>query len=375
MSSTVVEQKLSAMETGLKTFIDTHVNKAKELDLRMMQVEQAIVGRGPGSVGPAGFFGDKSIGEMICQSDGFAALQKGAPGTGKIAVGSFNKDITNGPPSAAQPLIAPYRMPGIIMPGLRPMTIRDLMPNLRTNSNLVQYSKETVFTNAAAPQAGEGVAKAQSDLTFELQSAPVQTLAHWMAASRQILDDAPALEDYLNARLTYGLKLVEEDQLLTGDGTGQNLSGLITNSTAYNRGTVAGDTDLDVIRRAKTQVRDSFFEADAVIVHPHDWERMELLKTSFGQYLVSVPKDGAPPQLWGMNVVATPAIPVGKFLCGAFRLAAAIWDRYDATIEISREHADFFTRNMVAILCEERLSLTVFRPLALVYGTLPQAGS
>lgn len=76
-------------------------------------------------------------------------------------------------------------------------------------------------------------------------------------------------------------------------------------------------------------------------------------------------------RLWAVPVVATESMHRGSFLVGAFRQAAAIWDRDDATVEVSREHSEFFIRNMVAILCEERLALTVFRSLALVYGWFP----
>jgi len=355
-----------------KTTLDKLGTQWKEISARLLTVEQSIVSRMGGGVPDQ----PKSLGEIFVGSDGYKAMQNGAKESGKIKIGSFHtKTITNAT-GQNQPLVPDFRMPGIIGPGLRRLTVRDLLPNNRTTSNLIQYTKENVFTNSAAMQAGENVAKAESNITFTLANAPVQTLAHWLGASRQVLDDSPALEDYINSRLMFGLKQVEEDQLLTGDGTGQNLSGLITNATAYNRGTAGGDVDVDIIRKGKTQVQDSFFEPDAVIIHPHDWERIELTKaTGTGNYLVSVPQVGAVPRLWGLDVVPTPAIPVGKFLVGAFRMAAAIWDRWDATIELSREHQDFFIKNMVAILCEERLALTVFRPLALVYGTLPQPGS
>jgi HK97 family phage major capsid protein len=361
---------LAVIESELKQFIERHRGKSGEVDARLRALEQALTSRGGGP----GLATEKSVGDLVCESEGFKALQRGQRETGKIMIGSLHKTIIGtGTPSA---LVPPAYAPGIVTPtGMRTLTVRDLLSQFRTISNMVAYTQELVFTNAAAPQAGEGTSKAQSDLTFQLQNAPVQTLAHWIAASTQVLDDAQALSDYINARLLYGLKLVEENQLLTGDGTGQNLSGLITNSTAYNRGTAGGDTDLDVIRKAKTQVRDSNFEADGCIVHPHDWERIELTKTTYGEYIASVPKDGAAPRLWEMNVVSTPAIPVGKFLVGAFKMAAAIWDRNDATIEVSREHQDFFIKNLAAVRCEERLALTVFRPLALIYGALPQTGS
>jgi len=386
-----LELKLAAIETAITKFLakrdeesitlgkaSEETKKAlealgkqwSETAARLLLVEQALVSRNPGA---GNYDQPKSIGELMIESEGFKAMQGGASRSGKVKIGSFHKANIINAPGPLQPLVPDVRLPGILMPGLRRLTVRDLMPNNRTQSNLIQYTKELVFTNAAAPVA-ESIDKAQSMITFSLANAPVQTLAHWIAASRQVIDDAPALEDYINTRLMFGLKLVEEDQLLKGDGTGQNISGLITNATAYNR-TTAGDTDLDAIRRAKTQVTDSFFEPDAVVIHPHDFERIQLLKTTMNSYVISDPTNGDPPRLWGLDIVATPAIAVGQFLVGAFRMAAAVWDRQDASIELSREHASFFTQNMIAILCEERLALTVFRPTALVVGTLPQVGS
>lgn len=366
-----LEQKLSSIETEIAGFISRNNNKSAELSSRVLAVEQLVASTG----GPVGTSMDKSIGQQLIESEGFQALQRGQKESGKIKIESFHKAIVNsGSPSV---LVPPMFLPGIVTStGMRPLTVRDLLSQLRTTSNLVQFTQELVFTNNAGPQPGENTAKGQSDITFQLQNAPVQTLAHWIAASRQVLDDATALQGYINTRLTYGLKLVEETQLISGDGTGQNLLGLIPSSTAYNRGVAAGDTDVDVLRKAKTQVFDSYFQADGYVINPHDWERIELVKTTYGEYVVSGdPRMQGPAILWGLPVAVTPAIGVGKFLCGAFRAAASIWDRWDATIEVSREHQDFFVKNMVAILCEERLALTVFRPLALVYGTLPQTGS
>lgn len=368
-----LEQKLELIQGEIGNFISRNTTKSQELDARMLQLEQFVAAKG----GPVG--GDsmnKSLGETLVESPGFKSLQSGAKESGKIRVGTFHstKAITSGTPPSA--LIAPTFLTQPIGPGQRILTVRDLLSAYRTSSNLVQYTLESSYTNAAAPQGGENVAKAESNLVFSLQNAPVQTIATWIAASRQVLDDAAALQDYINGRLTYFVKLQEETQLLTGDGTGFNLLGLIPSATAYNRGVAAGDTDMDVIRKGLTQVRDSFFEPDGVILHPHDFERVQLTKTTTNEYVWSAdPRLSPAPQVWGKPIVQTPAIGVGKFLVGAFKMAASIWDRSDATIEVSREHQDFFVKNMVAILCEERLALTVYRPTALVYGQLPQTGS
>jgi HK97 family phage major capsid protein len=92
---------------------------------------------------------------------------------------------------------------------------------------------------------------------------------------------------------------------------------------------------------------------------------------SSGQYIFANPHQRTGPTIWGVPIVSSFSMPESQFLVGAFAMAAAIHDRADATVEVSREHSDFFIRNMVAILVEERLALTVYRPDALVFGGFP----
>jgi HK97 family phage major capsid protein len=134
-----------------------------------------------------------------------------------------------------QPLVPAFRRPGIQGPGLAPFTVRDLLPSTPIASNLVEYAKETVFTNAAAIQANEGDAKAESALTFTLSLLASSNLGALDSGISQLLEDAPAIQGYINNRLMYGLKLKEEDELLNGSGVGTELSGLITNPRPTTR--------------------------------------------------------------------------------------------------------------------------------------------
>lgn len=296
-------------------------------------------------------------------------MKRGARSSGKITVGALHKATIISPAPPNQNLLVPeMRVPGIIAPGTPRLTVRDLLAQNRTSSNLVQYTKEESFTNAAAPQAGEGQNKPQSDITFSLQNAPVQTVGHWIAGSTQILDDAPSLQDYINSRLMYGLKLVEENQLLNGDGTGQNLSGLLTNAVPYSGST--GGTKIDTIAGAIEQCGASGFQADGILLSLSDAWSIFTTKSTIGTYVLGDSVQNSPvPILWGLRIAVSQNLASGDFLVGAFKLGAAIWDRMDATIEVSREHSDFFIKNLVAILCEERLALTVFRPSAFVKGS------
>jgi HK97 family phage major capsid protein len=373
MNETELKTFLNKQDTELKQLLTKNDGRIKDTEsklgeavARLFSLEQFVSARPPGGSG-AGFGSSKSIGETMIESEGFAFLQKGGRDSGKINIESFHKTTIINAPGQNQPLVPDYRMPGIVPPGMPALTVRDALSTFRTSSNLIQYTRESSFTNAAAPQAGEGVAKAESAMGFELKNAAVQTLAHWIPASRQVIDDAVGLQDYINSRLMYGLKLVEEDQLLNGNGSGQNLSGLLMNSTAYS-GSSSG-TVIDMLGSALAQVEAGGFKPDRIILHPKDAWAMYLIKTTLGEYVYSSPIYATIPQIWSVPIITTVNLTRGNFLVGAFKQAAAIWDRWDATIEISREHQDFFVKNLVAILCEERLALTVFQPSAIVHGT------
>lgn len=288
-----------------------------------------------------------------------------------VAVKSFafaNKALGSGAGSAGT-LVVPDRLPGILMPGLRRLTIRQLMAQGRTGSNSIEYVRENVFTNGAAPVA-EGALKPESQLTFTKETANVRTIAHWIQASRQIMDDAQMLESYVNNRLMYGLALKEEEQLLSGDGTGDNLLGVNAVAAAYDTALdVAGDTRADKLAHAIFQVTESEFEASGVVLNPRDWHQIALLKDENGNYIFGGPQAFASNLIWGLPVVPTKAQALGTFTTGAFDMASQVWDRMDASVEISREDRDNFVKNMLTILCEERLALTHYRPAAIIKGT------
>lgn len=274
--------------------------------------------------------------------------------------------------TSAGALGTPARDSTVTMPTRR-LTIRDLLPVIRVTDGSVEYPKQTTRVNNAAPVA-EGALKPESDMTFEMAQIPIRTIAHWVAASRQVLDDAPQLQGIIDSELLYGLKLQEENQLLNGDGTGQNLSGLIPNATPYaaTPGVVDGTPNaIDTLGLAILQNALADLPADGIVVHSADWMQMRLIKNADGEYILGNPATNPAQVLFGVPVVDTAAMTQGSFLVGQFQTAATLYDRWEARIEVSTEHADFFTRNLVAILCEERIGLAVKRSKALTYGAFP----
>lgn len=358
------------VSTETKTALATLTESINTLGGRLDKIEAKDNRQGESKV-------VKSIGERFCELAEYKLLgtklskarldldgESLAPWLAKAIVNATGQN---------QPLVPDMRVPGVIQTPNRRLRIRNLIPAGRTTSNLVQYVKENVFTNNAGPQAGgsptvagENVTKNESDITFVLANAPVVTLAHFILVSRQVLDDAPMLESYINGRLLYGLALEEEDEILNGDGTVGTLDGLMHNATAYSRATTG--TKMDWLRRAITQLQLSEYDAEFIVLNPADWEDIELTKDTQGRYIIANPQSLLGPMLWGLPVVPTNSMGSGQFLVANGTQAAQIWDRQSPSVELSREDSDNFRKNMVTLLAEERLALTVYRPTALIKG-------
>lgn len=356
-----------AIGTDTKASIEALTASQTETHARLLAMEQSIANRGKEEVG------GKTVGQLFSESDQFKAMQAAGRGTAKVGIVGFNAAVTNITSSTAGTGgagdgIRSDRLPGIITPPERRLSVRSLLMPGRTASNAVDFVRESGFQNMAAPVA-EGAAKPQSDMSLELIQTPVRTLAHWFKASTQVLSDIPLLQSYIDTRSRYGLKDVEDQQLLAGDGTGQNLLGIVPQATAFDVGLLeVDDTEIDTIRRGKLQVRIAKYEASAIVLNPADWARIETLKDANGRYLIGDPTGERPQRLWNLPVVDSDAIAEGTWLIGAFDRAAQVFDREDANVQVSTEDGDNFTKNMVTIRAEERLALAVHRPEAFVYG-------
>ena len=379
------ERKLHGKESeSTKARIDEVIVKMTEAGARLQGLEDKA------ARADAAIFGSgatvKTAGQAFVESEGFKAILtqggsfRGAYGM-KIAPEVWRKTaIVNATPDAAQPLVMPDRSPAIVLPNQRRLTIRDILSRVPTGSNVIQFSREATFTSAAAPQGAgssplvrENVAKAESAMSFELVTVPVETLAHWIPASKQVLADAAQLQGHINTRLIYGLKLEEEDQLLNGTGANNDLDGLLAQATAYDTALdVSTDTKVDTLRRAILDLALNDHPAGVIVVHPTDWAGIELTKDSNGSYVWANPNSQLGPTIWGVPVISTAGITVDNFLAmDNGPDVAQIFDREDASITISTEHSDFFVKNMVAILAEERLALVVYKPLGIITGTFP----
>lgn len=325
----------------------------------------------------------KTAGAEFVDSDEFKALQV-AGGSGRMTkkydspIFMKNTIIGEGgsPQDPESVIVQRHEMPGIVPGAFRMLSLLDVIPMGITASNLIHYTRELTFTNAAAETA-EAATKPEATLTFEDVSAPVRTIAHWIKVSKQVMEDAPALQTYIDQRLRYGVRLRFEQQLLAGTGVSPLLSGLIgdtNNHTALVA--VSGEINFDAANRAKYAVVSADYMPDAYLINPADWGIMERKKDGQGRYfgdqgVINYLAGGLIPTLWGLPVILSNSVPLGQFV--AISLASMMaWLRQEATVTIHDQDTDNVQKNLLTIRGEMRAAFTVFRPAANVVGSWPE---
>jgi HK97 family phage major capsid protein len=272
---------------------------------------------------------------------------------------------------------------------MRPLTIRDLVTKGQTGSDAVEYARVTGFTNAAATvaeattdalptsvdaggalvQNAGGGYKPKSSMVLEKVVDTVKTIAHWLPATKRALSDAGQLRTLIDTFLNYGLEEELEDQILTGNATGENFDGIMHVSGTQAQ---AWDTNLLVTtRKAKTKVRTvGRARPTAYVFNPEDNERIDLLRddsggAGTGAFLFGSPAGNQQQTLWGLPRIESEGVPAGSGVVADWR-QAVLWDREQAGIQVTDSHADFFVRNLIAILAELRAAFGVIRPSAFV---------
>lgn len=375
----IAEKALAEATRGIplsekaKEIADSALTGMNELKALLTDLEQKMARRGVEETEV------KSVGQQFVESDQYkSAFANGARQgqTVGLEVKTITSLTTNADGSAGAFVRAErVQSPQVMLPN-RQLRIRDLIASGSTASSSIEYVQETGFTNNAGMVA-EGTLKPQSDLKFALKNAPVRKIAHWFLASAEILADAPGLRSIIDARLNYGQAYVEDVQILKGDGTGQNLLGIVPQATPY--AVPAGVTGyaapsmIDKLRIGQLQVALALYPADGQVLHPIDWALIEMAKDAQGRYLIGNPQGTLSPTLWGLPVVQSMAQTAGRFTLGAWKAAAQLFDREQSGVLVSTEDGDNFRRNMVTILAEERLAVTVYRPEAFVDGAFANA--
>lgn len=276
--------------------------------------------------------------------------------------------LSGDPASGGKLVIADYQ-PGIVPLPTRPLRVADLFAFGTTDSNAVVYMVESAFTNAAGAVA-ETAAKPESTLTFDQVNEPVRKIATWLPVSDEMLDDVPTLGAYLDARLRVAIELTIEDQLVSGNGTPPNISGVLDRAGLAPSIARTTESNADAILKQISAIENStFMRPDAVVMNAANWSSILTSKDTAGAYYGGGPlATPAQPMLWGLPVVLTPSVVTGTALVGAFKVGGQVFHRGGLRVEMSNSHAAFFIENKVAILAESRLALAIYRPAA--FGTV-----
>ena len=308
-----------------------------------------------------------SAGQIVTASENVKALSSNIEGAKRISVpvqaALTSIDVPDG-------TIDHHRLPGIDTLPKQRLFIRDLIASGKTQSPAIFWVQQTGFTNNAAV-VPENTTKPYSEIQFSNKMTPVTTVAHIFKASKQILDDFAQLQSTIDAEMRYGLKYVEEQEILFGDGTDAHLHGIIPQASTFSPSFIPEKrTPIDDLRLAMLQAQLARLPASGHVLHFIDWAKIELQKDANGNYLLANPAGLIGPTLWALPVITTEIDSfVNKFLTGAFSTGAQIFDREETNVVISTENSNDFEKNMISIRCEERLALAVKRPEAFIYGT------
>lgn len=372
----IAEEALGKAKNGetlaasLKEKADEALQGLNALQATLTEVEQKMA-RGGGDPEPV-----QTLGEQFTDSEAFKAFAATGFSDRNKANLRLKATLTTATTVAAGSVgdgVQATRLPGVVEVPQRRMTIRDLVSPGRMDGNTLEYVIETGDPSAGAGNVAEGDVKPETDTGLDLRTLSAKVIAANMKASRQALDDVSFLRSMIDQRLLYKLAYREELQMLAGDGTGQNLHGIIPQATGFTAAFApTAATAIDRLRLSILQVALAEYPASGIVLHPTDWAKIELTKDGENRYIIGNPSGTVAPSIWGLPVVATQAITANTFLTGAFRLGAQVFDRWDARVETGYVNDDF-TRNLVTILAEQRLALAVYRPAAFVTGEVTPA--
>jgi hypothetical protein len=242
-------------------------------------------------------------------------------------------------------LVPPFFRREILELPQRQLFVRSVIPTVPATGDKVWYLRQTVADHQAA-------------------------IAHVTEAlDRALLSDFQELMSFIDGQLALGVLLAEEDQILNGDGNAPNLTGLL-NTAGIQTQAKGADAIPDAVYKAITKVRAQFFEPDAIVLHPNDWQSIRLLQTTDGEYIAAPFIEADPDRLWGKAVITSPAITEGTGLVGAFGPAATVYDRDQARITFTESGLgdsageELFTRNQVRFRGESRIAFGVQFPAA-----------
>mgnify|MGYP000206352821 CR=1 FL=1 len=267
------------------------------------------------------------------------------------------------------------QIPGLVPGAFEKLSIMGTVIQGQTDGASISYPKESTWVNGAAIQV-EGAAKAESTLTFENVTESVKTVATHLTASKQALRNSSYMASYIDRRLSHGVRVKTEDQIVNGDGVGENMSGWLATGNHTVISPLATTDVFGLANKLKTAVELNEYEPDLFYMHPSDWSTAETSRRSAGDNAfiaasgaVTYVNNGLTPLLWGLPVVTSKTIPEGTLICKS-RDADMYFNEDNLTVTMSDSHGDNFTKNLVTILAESAGVEAVFTAAAICTGDI-----
>lgn len=341
------------------------------------------------NVGGGAAFSGGDPGARFVGSEGFKSITGGRRGqtfsTGPVDLGSphtmFKGTLLELGGGGADAFVAtPQVVPGVFNMLSQPLSIEAALLSGQANTASLRYITQGTATSGAGGVA-EGSAKPESTLGFDYVDESVKKVATFLPISEEALDDAPAIQTFINGELLRFVNIEVERELFYGVAGGPEVQGLLV-SRGVPVWTSAGTaTDGHIGRQlfmAMNSMRGSaFIELEWCIMSVSDYETLRLLEDDNGQLYGGGPFVGAygagspvgasgqvtgqTDTVWGKPTFVTTALGAGTALLGT-RSSAQVMNRGGATVEASNSHSDFFQLNLVAIRAERRLALCCYRP-------------
>ena len=306
------------------------------------------------------------------------AIENLVKGNSRSASFEVKADMTVGADFTGE-VIPADRVAGYKYDPTRPVHIRQLIPQGSTSSDVIRFVKESGYSNGAAT-AAEGATLAQSDFDMTASDSNVRKIGTYFRISEEMLADTPQLTSYISARAPEKLLNVEDTQILSGNGTAPNLSGIITDAADFDVSSggafyqsVDAANEFDVLVASLNQLALSNYQASYILLHPTDFHKILLLKDSQNNYLKDQVYSGLQPNFMGVPVIINNAISAGSFLCGNFNVGTQLWIRDNVNVEFFREDGTNVRDGFVTVRVSERIALTNYLPNAFVNGSFSTA--
>ena len=253
------------------------------------------------------------------------------------------------------------------------LNIENLFAHAPITENTFLYMPLSVTGNAGF--IAEGSAKPESTFDVTAKTGQVKTIATWTKVSEQLFADKSQLINILDNNLTHTVDVTVQNQLISGDGTGENLNGIskVGNFTDYVTGSGTAANTVDLLRNVAFKMRGANIDNLTILINWSDWSALLGLKSTTNEYLINGILDPVKQTIYGIPVVLSSAVAAGKFAMGNFKMGGIVFDKTSMTLEIDRTNDDFL-KNLITIRAERRLGFAVVQPKAICYGDLTVGG-